>query len=375
MSTGPYQLSFVLSFLLCTTTLGGVARAQAPRSAEYCGDCHRAIEEGWKQSVHSQAVESRLFQDALKMAQADFGAQARSVCLGCHSPTAIETGDLALVRKVSWEGVTCDYCHSIREVTLTASNPEVLVKYTNVKSGPWKGVTSPAHGTEYSAVHTTSLVCVGCHQYRNSLGFPVLTTYSEWKQSPYASEHKGCQSCHMYRVEGMVVDPRVKKTADQGINFHEMPGSHSLSQLNKAIRSWLSVTHKDGQLHVEVDVTNQGAGHMVPTGSPLRRLILELRAIPYSGKQYREERVFTRTVAGRNGKVLDREDLVFLKAAKVVSDTRLAPGETKKETFNFKVPQGVRSQVQANFYYYYSPTATTKAQQEVKFLSMERLVK
>ena len=73
--------------------------------------------------------------------------------------------------------------------------------------------------------------------------------------------------------------------------------------------------------------------------------------------------------------MLNREDLVFLKAAKVVSDTRLAPGETKKETFNFQVPQGVRSQVQANFYYYYSPTATTKAQQEVKFLTMQRLVK
>src|SRR5512146_1810687 len=135
MSTGPRPLSIVLTFLLCMTTLGGVARAQAPRSAEYCGDCHRAIQEGWKQSVHSQAVESRLFQDALKMAQSDFGAPARSVCLGCHSPTAMETGDLALVRKVSWEGVTCDYCHSIREVTLTAANPEVLVKYTNVKSG------------------------------------------------------------------------------------------------------------------------------------------------------------------------------------------------------------------------------------------------
>ena len=87
-----------------------------------------------------------------------------------------------------------------------------------------------------------------------------------------------------------------------------------------------------------------------------------------------QERVFTRVVADQNGKVLNREDLVFMKAAKVLSDTRLAPRETRKEIFTFKVPKGVRSTVEADFYYYYSPTAATKAQQEVKFLSFRRFV-
>ncbi len=367
------KASYLLVFCLMAA-LSATAAPQAPQSAEYCGSCHRAIEQGWKESVHSQAMESRLFQDALQMAQSDFGAHARSVCLGCHSPTAVETGDLALVRKVSWEGVTCDYCHSMRSVNMTGPNPKAVVEYNNVKAGPWKGVTSPVHGTVYSPLHTSSLLCATCHQYRNSLGFPVLTTYTEWEKGPYSAKHEGCQSCHMYRVKGEVVDPRVKKTPDQGINLHQMPGSHSLTQLNKAIRGQLLVTHEDGQLHVEVDVTNQGAGHMVPTGSPLRKLILQVHAVPFGGKAFQEERVFTRVVADQQGKILNREDLVFMKAAKVVSDTRLAPGQTKKESFTFNVPQGVRSTVEADFYYYYTPTAATKAQQEVKFLSFRRFV-
>ena len=369
------KCSYLLIFILFMTAPRSFwAATHAPETAEYCGNCHRAIEQGWKESVHSQAMESRLFQDALQRANADLGPQARGVCLGCHSPTVAATGDLALVRKVSWEGVTCDYCHSIRSVSMSGPNPKAVVVYNNVKEGPWKDVSSPAHGTAYSPVHTSSVLCATCHQYRNSLGFSVLTTYSEWKKGPYWAEHKGCQSCHMHRVEGDVVDPRVKRTATQEINLHQMPGSHSLSQLNNAIRGKLLVTHDGGLLHVEVDVTNQGAGHMVPTGSPLRKLILKVTTSPFGGQSLQQQRVFTRVVADQKGKILNREDLVFMRAAKVVSDTRLAPRETRKESFTFKVPKGVRSTVQADFYYYYSPTAATKAQQEVKFLSFKRFV-
>jgi Cytochrome c554 and c-prime len=368
------KCSYLLAFILITTPFIVEAATQMPETAEYCGNCHRAIEQGWKESVHSQAMESRLFQDALQMANSDLGPHARRVCLGCHAPTIAATGDLQLIRKVTWEGITCDYCHSIRSVDMSGPYPKAVVEYNNVKEGPWKGLSSPAHGTAYSPVHTSSVLCATCHQYRNSQGFPVLTTYSEWQKGPYPAQHKGCQSCHMYRVEGEVVDPRVKRTPNAGINLHQMPGSHSLTQLDKAIRGQLSVTHDGNQLHVEVSVTNQGAGHMVPTGSPLRKLILQVSAFPFGGKPVRQERVFTRVVADQQGKVLNREDLVFIKAAKVVSDTRLAPGETRKEIFTFKVPQGVRSTVAADFYYYYSPSAATRAQQEVKFLGFSRFV-
>ncbi|MFZ0961484.1 MAG: multiheme c-type cytochrome [Terriglobia bacterium] len=370
MSRGPY----LIALLLMGTSLGWPAELPVPSSAEFCGDCHRAIEEGWKQSAHSQAVESRLFQDAMKLAETDYGASARKTCLSCHSPIAIESGDLALVKKVSWEGITCDYCHSMRDVTLTGPNPKAIVDYSRVKSGPWKDVTSPAHGTVYSPLHTSALICAVCHEYRNALGFSVLTTYSEWSKSAYGARNQSCQSCHMYKVAGNVVDPRVERTADAGINLHEIPGSHSMQQLEKALHAELSATHEGGQLRIVVEVSNRGAGHSVPTGSPMRQLILEVHADPYGGAPTSDRRVFRRTVADAKGATIVRESAAFMKGAKEISDTRIPPGETRKETFTFQVPQGTRTEVEANFIYYYSPMATTEAQQQIKFLSLRRLV-
>ena len=370
MSRGLY----VISFLFIATSLGWSADLPVPSSAEFCGDCHRAIEEGWKQSAHSQAVESRLFLDAMKLAEADYGASARKTCLSCHSPIAVESGDMALVKKVSWEGITCDYCHSIRDVTLGGSNPKATVDYSLVKSGPWKDVTSPAHGTVFSAVHTSALICASCHEYRNAQGFAVLTTYSEWSKSEYGAKNQSCQSCHMYQVAGNVVDPRVQRTTQVGINLHQIPGSHSMQQLEKALHAELSATHEGGRLRIVVEVTNRGAGHSVPTGSPMRQLILEVRADPYGGTTIRDRRVFRRTVADAKGATIERESQAFVKGAKEVSDTRIPPGASRKEVFTFQVPQGTRTEVEADFTYYYSPMATTAAQQQVKFLSLRRLV-
>jgi hypothetical protein len=106
----------------------------------------------------------------------------------------------------------------------------------------------------------------------------------------------------------------------------------------------------------------------------LRQLILDLQADSLDGHHFSEQRIYRRTVADRNGTVLNREDLVFIKGARVVTDTRLAPNETKTETFSFPVPRGTQTRVKASFYYYYSPLATTEAQQRVKFLELTRLV-
>jgi hypothetical protein len=362
------------ALLLFYATTALAVDLKPPSSAELCGDCHRAIYDGWKRSAHATAMESRLFQDALKIAEADFGVQARKNCLSCHAPVAVQTGDLELVRKVSWEGVTCDYCHSIQEVTTAGGNPKAKVEFTLAKSGPSKDLFSPAHGTHFSPLHTSSLACITCHEYSNSQGLPVLATYSEWKNSTYGKGELGCQGCHMYSVAGDVVDPRITRSATLTLNLHEIPGGHSLQQLNKAIKADLSSSREGDRLRVVVKVTNRGAGHDVPTGSALRQLILELDADSLSGQHFSEQRIYRRIVADRSGLVLNREDLVFIKGARVVTDTRLAPNETKTETFSFPLPRGTQTRVKASLYYYYSPLATTEAQQKVKFLELTRLV-
>jgi hypothetical protein len=351
-------------------TAGGL---ESPASAEVCGRCHRAIHESWKASTHSQAMESRLFQDVLAMAEADFGPAGRMVCLGCHSPIAAKIGDVGLTRKVSWEGVTCDYCHSIREVSFDGPNPKAVLNFGTVKTGPLSDAVSKVHQTAYSAVHTSSALCATCHEYKNAAGFPVLTTYSEWKASRYWKEGKQCQFCHMSRVEGDVVDPRVARSSTAKINLHEMPGSHSLEQLNKAVRAQLNTSREGGGLRVTVEVENHTAGHYLPTGSPLRQLVMELHADSAGGQHFTEQRIYARTVADQHGTVLMREHFAFLRAAKLVSDTRLAPGEKRSETFLFPIPKGSQTQVKATFWYYYSPLANTESQKRVTFLTLNRL--
>lgn len=350
-------------------------QSHGPQSAEYCGDCHRAIYDGWKRSVHATALESRLFQDALKMAEVEFNGDARKVCLRCHSPLAASSGDLSLVRKVSWEGITCDYCHSVQEVTPTKVNPVARVEFTGVKSGPSADAVSPAHGTRFSKVHTTSLICSTCHDYRNGLGFPVLTTYTEWQQSPYAKAGQQCQSCHMYGVQGKVVDVRVTDASGHGINLHQMPGSRSIEQLNRAIQSQLFTSRQGEKVKVVVKLTNAGAGHYVPTGSPMRKLILEVRLDPFvEGQALRAERIYARQIRDQKGAAIDREHVAFLRGAKVVEDTRIAPKETRTETFSFDLPAGRRARVEANLYYFYSPMAVTEAEQKIRFMTLSRLV-
>jgi nitrate/TMAO reductase-like tetraheme cytochrome c subunit len=368
--------SRILASLILLIPAGLFAEeTHAPQTAEYCGDCHRAIYDGWKRSVHATAMESRLFQDAMKMAESDFSGDARKVCLRCHSPLAASSGDLTLTRKVSWEGITCDYCHSVQEVTPTKFNPVARVEFNGVKSGPSSDAVSPVHGTRFSKVHTTSLVCSTCHQYRNSLGFPVLTTYSEWEKSSYAKAGQQCQSCHMYGVQGKIVDVRVTSNPAHGINLHQMPGSHSVEQLNRAIQSQLSATRQGDKVKVVVKVTNAGAGHYVPTGSPMRKLILEVRVDPFTeGQALRAERVYARTIRDQKGATVQREHVAFLRGAEVIEDTRIAPKETRTETFMFDLAQGRRARVEANLYYFYSPMAVTEAQQELRFMTMSRLV-
>ncbi|MBK5292790.1 MAG: hypothetical protein JJE04_14085, partial [Acidobacteriia bacterium] len=274
-----------------------------------------------------------------------------------------------------WEGVTCDYCHSLREVSIQGPNPTVTLTQTSVKSGPLKETAPAPHGTVFSAVHTSSLVCAPCHEYKNALGFPVLSTYSEWQNSSYGKEGRPCQSCHMSKVSGDVVDPHVQRSSVAKINLHQMPGSHSLEQLTSAVRARMTTSRDGDKLRVVVDVTNEKAGHYLPTGSPLRQIVLEVRADSYAGQHLRQERTYARKVSDSQGTPLLREHVAFLKAAKALSDTRLAPSEKRSETFTFPIPPGNQTMVTATFWYYYSPLARTESQQRIVFLRLNRIVR
>lgn len=93
-----------------------------------------------------------------------------------------------------------------------------------------------------------------------------------------------------------MVDPRVMQ-GNAPVNLHQMPGSHSLDQLTKTITAQLSASRDGDQIRVQVAIANRAAGHYVPTGSPLRRLLLDVRADSYAGRHFLEHRVHGRRMA------------------------------------------------------------------------------
>ena len=84
--------------------------------------------------------------------------------------------------------------------------------------------------------------------------------------------------------------------------------------------------------------------------------------------------MYQRAIADQNGKPIQREYVAFVQAAKVLRDTRLAPGESRKEMFSFAIPHGVKTRVKVTFKYFYSPLARSESQKEVTFLTMSQLV-
>jgi hypothetical protein len=353
----------VLLLLACEP---GLAALEGVNHAETCGRCHRDILSAWKQSAHARAMENPIFQDALERAE-DVSPGARQICLSCHAPTVKYSGDLALKTKASWEGVTCDFCHSLKSVEVTGHTVAMEVRFDGTKTGPLKDAASIGHGTAFSPIHTSSLVCAGCHEYRNAQGFGVLTTYSEWEQSAYASSGANCQTCHMAETSAEVVDPKIKRLERSTVNLHAMPGSRSLDMLNKAVTLRLRTRREADELVVEVDLENRGAGHRIPTGSPLRRLELEVE-MAARGRQLREERTYQRQVADAQGKAILREEFLFLTAARELSDNRLKPGEKRQEVFRFPLPQSESARIYARLWYHYSPQERSADAQRVKFL-------
>lgn len=339
-------------------------------SAETCGRCHRDILQAWKTSTHATALENPLFQDAMEAAVEELGPKTRFTCLTCHAPTVQHSGDTELVRKTSWEGVTCDFCHSLKTVSFVAGVPRLSVAFDGVKTGPLKDAASGAHGVAFSPIHVNSLVCAPCHEFRNPAGLPVLTTYSEWQTSAYAKKEVHCQSCHMFLTAAKVVDPKIKRTPETTVNLHQMPGAHSIDQLNKAIGTRLTTARRDDTLEVSVEVTNRGAGHMVPTGSPLRRLLLEVRVAASDGKSFQQERVYRRAAFNAQGREIEREYQVLVQGARFGEDTRLKPDERRVESFTFPVPRNVAASVRTQFWYYYSPLPGPAQQKKVSFLAL-----
>lgn len=308
-------------------------------SSVQCKLCHTAIHEIWSRSMHANATRDPVFTPAYEAAVERGGQEAKRLCLSCHSPTTAHTRDYDLTLPLSNEGITCDFCHTVSKVDLSSSNP-----FTHdlgpTKRGLHRDMTSPAHFTKYSPVHSKSEFCGGCHDFRSPEGVPILETYSEWVNSPYAKRGIQCQNCHMRRQPGKPLVNRDVKVTNALAPDHVMSGGHSEVRLQDAAK--VSITARDRGKHIEVvaRVANVGAGHKLPTGAPTRRVILEVSLRSASGDSLgTQRRVYQKTLVDDRGRPLTTVEDSFVRSERVESDTRLAPEEVRVERFTFGMPK------------------------------------
>ncbi|MBI5015371.1 MAG: hypothetical protein HZB55_07750 [Deltaproteobacteria bacterium] len=344
-------------------------------SASKCGQCHVDIYGMWKDSSHAKALSDPAFQATFRDRQIQSDKRLTNRCLQCHAPTYYYNPKLSLKSGVVTEGVTCDFCHSVQEMDPKSATRPFVVMPGAAKRGPFKDSQSPVHDTRQSPLFEKGDFCGGCHEMANANGLPVITTYSEWKDQ-YASTAGAlaCQGCHMPLGAGVTVSTQFQKTK-RNINLHEFPGGHSRVQLLDALEiKFLGATRTYGKMKVKLGLTNAGAGHSIPTGNPLRKVIVDFSAYSALNRLvHKEQVVLSKKFADKDGKALSTDLDVLLKAARVVEDNRIPPRATKEIVFEFMAPDEMLL-IDAKVIYVYKNDAFPKLARQEKLLSFTTIV-
>lgn len=329
---------------LATTTSHQKLSVTDWENPEICGGCHTTQYQGWKGSMHANAFKDPIFQAEWALAEKMLGSNISNLCAGCHSPPGMLSGTIKFDPKlgkhggftappVAEQGVSCDVCHTISGTSFMNSevlehgNGSYISSPGKTKYGPLKDAKSPYHDTAYSEQHTKSSFCGNCHNIFNPINnFPLERTYDEWKYSVYAQNNVQCQDCHMVPVETAIRVADELKPArelkDHGlagkaaigatkarelIHGHGFVGGNSVITAAlgdpdsrrhaliaiKRLRSVATLDIKlekvkgQGALHqLEVKVTNQRAGHHIPTSLTfIRELWLDIKVTDQNGKE------------------------------------------------------------------------------------------
>lgn len=226
------------------------------------------------------------------------------------------------------DGVSCTLCHQISDDPNLAISGGFIIDtfldpterpsygpYTNLFTQPM--INGVQYTPQYSQHIKESKLCATCHDlktpYVDEKGdvistpeseFPEQMPYSEWEHSDYVKQKKSCQDCHYPRVDRVPIASRptwLRKRNNFGI--HQMVGGNLLLlDILDANRKELGVTGTnfgaiddattqmlngaatidlvqsslvDGQLEFTLKISSN-TGHKLPSGIPLRRIILHV---------------------------------------------------------------------------------------------------
>ncbi len=336
--------------------------AESPyESSLVCAACHQDTHRNWSASLHALSYSNPIFQTAYQKAYTETGGEAKKYCLRCHAPTVQITGDYNARQAITREGVTCDFCHTIVAVDLKNREKPFVSEPGKVKRSSLKDASSPHHQTKFSADFASSKLCAGCHAFENRHGVNVGNTYNEWLASPYAKEGQQCQSCHMKQIAG--------STANEGgrDNIHDHSLAHNVTSMQDAVSVSIRPFQRAAdRLGVKVTVTNDRIGHAIPTGTPERHLVMEVRSHDANGVVLEvQKREYHKTVVDADGNVISSDGDVFLNGVRIAADNRLGPKESREETIVFSQRVARIDSVSADVYFSYQALVTGKTEMRV----------
>ena len=234
---------------LSATGDDGDARAHAKarwESSAQCKSCHEDVYAEWHGSHHQIAYTN----PEVRKLSDDF---RKEECMDCHLPRPLALtgfGNRTLPRRTHFdEGVSCISCHLGPDGGILARNdrPEVPC--------------APKRSEDFFAVKA----CASCHNQHG--------TTDQWHATPYAAQGTDCSSCHM---------PEVTRTRKDGSTRmgrgHVFHGAHDKETLRSAGKFEVS---RVGD-HLELSLTNVGAGHNFPTEERHRAVDMMYR---FAGEQ------------------------------------------------------------------------------------------
>lgn len=301
-------------------------------SAQECASCHREFYDEWHTTIHSQAWTDPYF-------QADWQFdESPQICMNCHIPLDrqqehkvlgfrdSEKWDPILVpnpdfdAELQHEGVTCNVCH--------LHNGRILGVY---------GDNSAPHPVE--KIDNANRVCVRCHvvsgeRWDTFFKFPPCGTVAEVQTSQGKKPVKGvndlstdtiaalgCVDCHMPLLERPLVPGGRSRTTRR----HLWRGGHDPAMVKQALT--ISFEGTADEHRFQLAITNSGAAHYVPTGTPDRHLTVQLRVLDAQGNVLKEEsHLLKRTVIWRPF-IID------------LWDTRLPRGERRNYNLTLSDPE------------------------------------
>ncbi len=230
-----------------------------------CSECHNKFYAEWQASRHADSDRQPIYKAVF------IDQDNPETCYTCHQPVYAIDLEAYVESRIEESSVSCDFCHAVR---IDPDNLTYELIPENIKFGTIKDAVASTHQCQYDALYAESEFCKTCHDYTHpALQGSFSSVYQEWKNSRFSQQDVMCQDCHMPANEGKAAT--LGKIRDQ-IHSHDFYNGESREFLYKIADLEIRSLRKRENVTVDVSITNTAVGHGLPSGSPLRMVILQI---------------------------------------------------------------------------------------------------